>query len=91
MVVLPGELLNSEISIWGYYYSGYLVDKFNVSKISITSVGRRNLAYEINNKKIGHFLQINFSSRPEDVKDVIRSLNLDVSVLRYLLTQKVTN
>jgi ribosomal protein S6 len=51
----------------GFNYAKNL-RKFSVCDISVISRGKHNLAYPINNKLKGNYIQLNFSSMPKYIE-----------------------
>ena len=87
MVVLPEEFNESELKTWVFNYAKNL-RKFNVCDISVISRGKHNLAYSIDNKLKGNYIQLNFSSIPKYIKDFSKRLKMDSNVLRFLVLNK---
>ena len=87
MVLLPEEFNDSELKTWVFNYAKNL-RKFNVCDISVISRGKHNLAYSIDNKLKGNYIQLNFSSIPKYIENFSKSLKMDSNVLRFLVFQK---
>ena len=87
MVLLPEEFNDSELKTWVFNYAKNL-RKFNVCDISVISRGKHNLAYSIDNKLKGNYIQLNFSSIPKYIEDFSKSLKMDSNVLRFLVLNK---
>ena len=64
MILLTEEFNDSELKTWVFNYAKNL-RKFNVCDISVISRGKHNLAYSINNRVKGNYIQLNFSSIPK--------------------------
>jgi ribosomal protein S6 len=90
MILLTEEFNDNELKTWAFNYAKSL-RKLNASEISVISRGKRNLAYEIANKKRGNFIQINFSSIPKYLENFSSSLKFDSNVLRFLVLNKTKN
>lgn len=90
MIVLAEEFNDNQLKIWAFNYAKTL-RKLNAFEISVISRGKRDLAYEIANKKRGNFIQINFSSIPKHIQHFSRSLKFDSNVLRFLILDKTNN
>ena len=88
MILLTEEFNDSELKTWVFNYAKNL-RKFSVCDISVISRGKHNLAYPIDNKMKGNYIQLNFSSMPKYVKIFSKLLNLDSNVLRFLLVNKL--
>ena len=87
MILLTEEFNDSELKTWVFNYAKTL-RKFNVCDISVISRGKHNLAYSINNKIKGNYIQLNFSSMPKYIKNFSNILKLDSHVLRFLVFNK---
>ena len=87
MILLTEELNDSELKTWVFNYAKNL-RKFSVCDISVISRGKHNLAYPIDNKMKGNYIQLNFSSMPKYIIDFSKSLKMDSNVLRFLVFNK---
>lgn len=87
MILLTEEFNDSELKTWVFNYAKDL-RKFNVSDISVISRGKHNLAYSINNRIKGNYIQLNFSSPPKYINNFCNILKLDSHVLRFLPFKK---
>ena len=87
MILLTEEFNDSELKNWVFNYAKNL-RKFNVSDISVISRGKHNLAYLINNKNKGNYIQLNFLSMPKYINNFSNILKLDSHVLRLLVFNK---
>ena len=87
MILLTEEFNDSELKTWVFNYAKGL-RKFNVCDISVISRGKHKLAYLINDKVKGNYIQLNFSSMPKYIETFLASLKLDTKVLRYLVITK---
>jgi small subunit ribosomal protein S6 len=87
MILLTEEFTDSELKTWVFNFAKNL-RKFNVSEISVISRGKHNLAYPIDNKLKGNYIQLNFSSMPKYIEDFSKILKLDSNVLRFLVFNK---
>jgi ribosomal protein S6 len=68
MILLTEEFNDSELKTWVFNYAKNL-RKFSVCDISVISRGKHNLAYPIDNKLKGNYIQLNFSSMPKYIED----------------------
>ena len=57
MILLTEEFNDSELKTWVFNYAKNL-RKFNVCDISVISRGKHNLAYSINDRVKGNYLNI---------------------------------
>ena len=87
MILLTEEFNNSELKTWVFKKKKNL-RKFNVCDISVISRGKHNLAYPIDNKLKGNYIQLNFSSVPKYIEDFSKILKMDSNVLRFLVLNK---
>lgn len=87
MILLTEEFNDNELKTWVFNYAKNL-RKFNVCDISVISRGKHNLAYSINNRMKGNYIQLNFSSRPKYLSNFANILKLDSHVLRFLIFNK---
>nr|WPV76520.1 ribosomal protein S6 [Naviculales sp.] len=87
MVLLTEEFNDSELKIWVFNYARNL-RKFSVCDISVISRGKHNLAYSIDNKIKGNYIQLNFSSMPKYIINFSNILKMDSNVLRFLVFKK---
>lgn len=87
MILLTEEFNDSELKTWVFNYAKNL-RKFSVCDISVISRGKHNLAYTIDNKLKGNYIQLNFSSMPKYIEDFSRILKMDSNVLRFLVFNK---
>ena len=87
MILLTEEFNDSELKTWVFNYAKNL-RKFSVCDISVISRGKHNLAYPIENKIKGNYIQLNFSSMPKYMKNFSKILKMDSNVLRFLVLNK---
>ena len=87
MILLNEEFNDSELKTWVFNYAKNL-RKFSVCDISVISRGKHNLAYPIENKMKGNYIQLNFSSMPKYINHFSNSLKMDSNVLRFLVFNK---
>lgn len=87
MILLTEEFNESELKRWVFNYAKNL-RKFNVCDISVISLGKRYLAYPIETKVKGNYIQLNFSSMPKYLNNFSKILKMDSNVLRFLVFKK---
>ena len=87
MILLTEEFNDSELKTWVFNYAKTL-RKFSVCDISVISRGKHNLAYSINNKVKGNYIQLNFASMPKYINNFLTILKMDSNVLRFLVFNK---
>jgi ribosomal protein S6 len=87
MILLTEEFNDSELKTWVFNYAKNL-RKFNVCDISVISRGKHNLAYSIDNRVKGNYIQLNFSSIPKYINNFFNILKMDSHVLRFLVFNK---
>jgi ribosomal protein S6 len=89
MILLTEEFNDSELKTWVFNYAKNL-RKFSVSDISVISRGKHNLAYSINSRTKGNYIQLNLSSMPKYINNFSNILKLDSHVLRFSVFNKQT-
>lgn len=89
MILLTEEFNDSELKTWVFHYAKNL-RKFSVCDISVISRGKHNLAYPIDNRMKGNYIQLNFSSMPKYITNFSNILKMDSNVLRFLVFNKQT-
>ena len=87
MILLTEEFNDSELKTWIFNYAKSL-RKFSVCDISVISRGKHNLAYPIDTKMKGNYIQLNFSSMPKYINNFSKILKMDSNVLRFLVFKK---
>ena len=87
MILITEEFNENELKKWVFNYAKTL-RKFNVSDISVISRGKQNLAYPIDKKLKGNYIQLNFSSMPKYIINFSKILQLDLNVLRFTVFTK---
>lgn len=87
MILLTEEFNDIEVKTWVFNYAKNL-RKFNACDISVISRGKHNLAYSINNRAKGNYIQLNFSSIPKYIYNFSNNLKFDSHVLRFLVFNK---
>jgi ribosomal protein S6 len=87
MILLTEEFNDSELKTWVFHYAKNL-RKFSVCDISVISRGKHNLAYPIDTRLKGNYIQLNFSSMPKYIKNFSNILKMDSNVLRFLVFNK---
>ena len=87
MIILSEEFNDSELKTWVFNYAKNL-RKFSVCDISVISRGKHNLAYNIDKKMKGNYIQLNFSSMPKYISNFSNILKMDSNVLRFLVFNK---
>ena len=83
MILLTEEFNDSELKTWVFNYAKNL-RKYSVCDISVIS----QLAYSVNKKMKGNYIQLNFLSMPKYIIDFSTSLKRDSNVLRFLVLNK---
>lgn len=87
IILLTEEFNDSELKSWVFNYAKNL-RKFNVCDISVISRGKHKLAYSINEKSKGNYIQLNFSSMPKYIETFLYNLKMDSKVLRFLVVNR---
>lgn len=89
MILLSKKFNTNELKPWTLDFTKNL-RKFDIYNISVISRGKRNLQYEINEQKEGHYIQINCSSQPKAINNLSKVLNTKLDILRFLILKKVS-
>ena len=63
-----------------------IVTNFNGTVDKVNEWGQRRLAYEINKKRDGYYVIINFTSNADAVNEVDRICKISDNVLRHMIT-----
>ena len=87
MILLTEEFNDSELKTWIFNYAKSL-RKFSVCDISVISRGKHNLAYPIDNRIKGNYIQLNFSSMPKYINNFSKILKMDSNILRFVVFKK---
>lgn len=87
MILLTEEFNDSELKAWVFNYAKNL-RKFNVCDISVIARGKHNLAYPIDSRVKGNYIQLNFLSMPKYINNFSKILKMDSNVLRFLVFNK---
>jgi ribosomal protein S6 len=87
MILLTEEFNDSELKTWVFNFAKNL-RKFSVSDISVISRGKHNLAYSIDNRVKGNYIQLNFSSMPKYINNFSNTLKSDSHILRFSVFNK---
>lgn len=87
MILLNDEFNDNQLKTWAFNFAKEL-QRLNIIDISVISRGKRNLAYQIKDKKKSNFIQINFFSLPKNLATFSTKLKLDTNVLRFLILNK---
>ena len=87
MILLTEEFNDSDLKTWVFNYAKNL-RKFSACNISVISRGKHNLAYPIDTKTKGNYIQLNFLSMPKYIKNFYDVLKIDPNVLRFLIFNK---
>lgn len=86
VVILNEQYTNIDLKTWVFNYTKAL-KIFQAWEISVLSLGKRKLAYQIQSSKNGHYLQVNFSSVPRYLLNFLKSLNDDLDVINFMLVK----
>lgn len=63
-----------------------IVTSFNGTVEKVNEWGQRRLAYEINKKRDGYYVIINFTSNADAVNEMDRICKISDNVLRHMIT-----
>src|SRR6476620_5703677 len=87
MILLTEEFNDNELKTWVFNFAKTL-RKFSVCDISVISRGKHNLAYPIDTKMKGNYIQLNFSGTPKYIKNFSKILKMDANIFRFLVFNK---
>jgi len=87
MILLTEEFNDNEVKAWVFNLAKML-RQFNVSDISVISLGKLKLSYPIDNKMKGTYIQLNFSGIPRFINNISKMLKMDSHILRFLVINK---
>jgi small subunit ribosomal protein S6 len=87
MILLTEEFNDSELKTWVFNYAKNL-RRFSVCDISVISRGRHKLAYPVQTRQKGNYIQLNFSGMPKYIINFSKILKMDSNVLRFGVFQK---
>ena len=87
IILLTEEFNDNQLKSWVFNYAKNL-RKFSVCDISVVSRGKHNLAYSIEKKMKGNYIQFNFSSMPKYISNFSYLLKMDPNVFRFLVVNK---
>ena len=87
MILLTEEFNDSQLKTWVFNYAKNL-RKFSACDISVISRGRQKLAYPVEAKLKGNYIQLNFASTPKYISNFLKLLNMDSHVLRFGVFKK---
>ena len=87
MILLTEEFNDNEVKAWVFNLAKML-RQFNVSDISVISLGKLKLSYPIDNKMKGTYIQLNFSGIPKFIINISKMLKMDSHIIRFLVINK---
>lgn len=87
LILLTDEFNTNKLKFWIFTYAKNL-RKFSVNSISVVSRGRHKLAYLIDYKSQGIYIQFNFLSAPKYIIKLLQLLKTDGNILRFLILKK---
>lgn len=87
LILLTDEFNTNKLKFWIFTYAKNL-RKFSVNRISVISRGRHKLAYLIDYKSQGIYIQFNFLSAPKYIIKLLELLKTDKNILRFLIFKK---
>ena len=90
LILLTDEFNPNKLKFWVFAYAKWL-RKFSMKRISVVSQGNHKLAYLINYKSKGIYIQFNFLSSPKYIIKLIKLLKRDPNILRFLILNKKQN
>ena len=87
MIVLDEKFNENELKTWVFNYTRVL-RKFSGCDVSVLSKGKQLLAYQMDNKNKGTYIQLNFLSMPRYITNFSKVLTTDDNVLRFSIFVK---
>lgn len=87
MILLTEEFNDNEVKAWVFNLAKML-RQFNVSDISVISLGKLKLSYPIDKKMKGTYIQLNFSGIPKFINNISKMLKMDSHIIRFLVINK---
>ena len=68
-------------------FHGIITDR-NGELTKVNEMGKRRLAYEINNLRDGYYVLTNFKADPDAVNELERIMKISDDVIRYLIVRE---
>ncbi len=65
-----------------------VIQELDGEVVNLEEMGKRRLAYEIEDFKEGYYVVINFKSKPEKVQELERQLGLAENIVRHLIVKE---
>ena len=87
LILLVDEFNANRLKFWVFTYAKGL-KRFSAGRISVISRGRHKLAYLIDYKSKGIYIQFNFWSSPKYIVKLLSLLRKDPNILRFLILNK---
>lgn len=87
IILLTDEFNENEVKSWVFNLAK-LLRQYNISNVSVISLGKLKLSYPIKNKVKGTYIQCNFSAIPNFINDMLKILKMDLRILRLLIINK---
>ena len=87
LVLLTDEFNPKKLKYWVFAYAK-LLGRFSIKRVSVISKGSHKLAYLINYKSKGTYIQFNFLSSPRYIIKLLKLLKRDRNILRFLILNK---
>jgi len=87
IIVLTDEFNENQVKLWVFSVAN-LLRQYNVSNISVISLGKLKLSYPINRKTKGTYIQCNFSGVPKFMNNIVKILRTDLRIMRLLIINK---
>jgi len=88
LIILVTKNFNeNELQTWAFNYAKEL-RSFRARRISLISRGKQNLAYPVNKQTRGNYIQINFSSKPNNINAFSDDLKMNINISRFAFFNK---
>lgn len=87
LVIFAPDYSPKQLRFLSFYYAKTLRE-WGASDIQIRYRGKRNLAYVIQNTKIGDYIEFRFNLLPSTLESYQSLMKLDQNILRSLINKK---
>ncbi|MEB3281911.1 MAG: 30S ribosomal protein S6 [Lyngbya sp.] len=87
MYILRPDLIDEQVDVAIAKYQDLLKEQGG-EKIEIQNLGKRRLAYEIDNHREGVYVQMNYTGPGSQIAVLERAMRISDDVIRYLTTKQ---
>lgn len=85
--ILTPDCLNEQISNMIVKIQNK-ISEFSDKQINIENLGKKRLAYEVNNKTEGIYLITNFEAKPEDICKLDKFYKVTEEIMKYIIVRE---